>query len=125
VAFRDLEEAILTDLAAGEKQIIALGGGVILRAANRQIIANRGTSIWLRASAETLFQRISTDPTTTQRRPNLTASGGLAEIEELLALRTPLYEQCANFTVIVDDLAPDAIATKILHWLENETKSAV
>ena len=84
-AFRDLESAIVTDLAARDGCIIALGGGVVLREQNRQAVAGRGKIVWLQASPEVLFGRIHADPTTAERRPNLTAQGGLAEIRDLLA----------------------------------------
>ena len=119
-AFRDLEAATLADLAAGEKQVIALGGGVVLREANRQLLAARGKTAWLQASAETLLARIEADPTTGARRPNLTAAGGLEEICNLLAQRTPLYEACANLVVASEGRSPEEIAAEIVAWWEAE-----
>jgi shikimate kinase len=116
-AFRDLESAVLQDFVSGDGQIIALGGGVVLRHENRQAIAGRGKIVWLRASPETLFSRISTDPTTAERRPNLTGQGGLAEIRSLLAQRTPLYEQCADLTIDVENRSPAEIARQIIQAL--------
>src|SRR5262245_13601530 len=76
-AFRDLESAVLADLAARDRHIIALGGGAILREDNRQLIKSSGKVVWLQASPETLLARIHADPTTAERRPNLTGQGGL------------------------------------------------
>lgn len=114
LAFRDLESAVVADLAGRERQIIALGGGAILREQNRQALAGRGLVIWLHASPETLFARISADPTTGERRPNLTAGGGLEEIRTLLDQRTPLYRQCADLIVDADRQVPEEIAAKIV-----------
>jgi shikimate kinase len=113
-AFRDLESAVVADLAAGERQIVALGGGAILREQNRQALAARGFTVWLQAAAETLQERIAADPTTGDRRPNLTGQGGLDEIRTLLAQRTPLYQGCADLIVSADRLDPPAIARTIL-----------
>jgi shikimate kinase len=116
--FRDLEQATIERLAAGDQQVIALGGGAILRDANRQTIAARGKTVWLQATAETLLSRIDADPTTSARRPNLTASGGLEEIRQLLAQRTPLYEQSADHIVATEGRSPAEIAAEIVKWWE-------
>lgn len=114
LAFRDLETAVLQDLAARKGQIVALGGGVVLRAENRSVLRERGKTVWLQASPETLVRRISDDPTTVDRRPNLTAQGGLAEIRNLLEQRTPLYAECANMTINAEHTLPDEIAHQII-----------
>ncbi|HEY2415195.1 MAG TPA: shikimate kinase [Pirellulaceae bacterium] len=98
-AFRDYEAAILSQIATGDQQIIALGGGVVLREANRNLLKERGKAVWLKAPAEVLLERINADATTAERRPNLTAQGGIAEIRTLLAQREPLYAAVADLEV--------------------------
>jgi shikimate kinase len=112
-AFRDLEAAVVADLAAGDRQIVALGGGAVLREANRKALAGRGPIVWLKASPEVLWARMTADPTTAARRPNLTREGGLAEIRTLLAERTPIYTACADLAVDADDRSPAEIAREI------------
>jgi shikimate kinase len=113
-AFRDLEEQVIADLATRDQWILALGGGAILRPANRAVIAERCRTAWLTARPQTILMRIQGDASTTERRPNLTAAGGLAEIEHLLEVRTPLYRECADCTVATDDRSPETIADEIL-----------
>src|SRR5688572_10466805 len=48
-AFRDLESAVVADLAGSDEHVIALGGGAILREENRQALAGRGLVVWLQA----------------------------------------------------------------------------
>jgi shikimate kinase len=120
-AFRDLESAVVADLAGRNEQVIALGGGAILREENRRALAGRGVVVWLEASPETLLARIAADPLTAERRPNLTALGGLAEIRSLLDQRTPLYRQCADLVVDADRLSPDAIARQIMDFVKQRT----
>jgi shikimate kinase len=115
-AFRDLETAVVSSLAAGPDHIVALGGGAVLREQNRQAIGASGQVVWLRAQAQTLLARIQADATTAARRPNLTAAGGPAEIEQLLAVRTPVYAACADFVVDVDDMPPEQVAASIVAW---------
>lgn len=117
-AFRDLEAAVLADLLQGDKQVLALGGGAVLRPENRALILRpTNCAVWLHADAQTLEQRISSDTTTSQRRPNLTSGGGLTEIEQLLAVREPLYRQCAQFTVSTEGQSPEQIAAQVVSLL--------
>src|SRR5262245_24962561 len=96
--FRVKETATLQELSRGREQVIATGGGVILSSENRATLKETGWTVWLTASARTLWERLQVDATTAERRPALT-QGGLAEIEELLQARHPLYQACADLQV--------------------------
>jgi shikimate kinase len=111
--FRDREAAILRKLAAGGEAVIATGGGVILRAENRELLRASGFVVWLTAPAELLWDRISFDPTTAARRPNL-AGGGLDEVKALLAVREPLYAATAH-AVVDAARSPEEVAGDILN----------
>src|SRR5947209_15995625 len=87
--FRDQEALVLAELARQHKQVVATGGGIVLRPENRGLL-KAGKVVWLCAPADVLWQRLEQDATTLQRRPNL-AQGGVAEIEDLLRLRAPHY----------------------------------
>ena len=115
--FRDLESAVVAQLAQGEQLVLALGGGAVLREENRRAIA-AGTVVWLQASAETIFTRVSADAETSRRRPNLTSAGGLQEIRELLSRREPIYRQCADFAVDTEGKSPQQVAEHILTLVE-------
>lgn len=120
-AFRAHESAVLRDLCRGEQQVIATGGGVILSSENRATLKETGWTVWLTASARTLSERLQADATTAERRPALTR-GGLAEIEELLQARQPLYRACANLEVSTEGQSPEAVADLILsNWREVST----
>jgi shikimate kinase len=116
-AFRDLESAVVADLSQRDQHIIALGGGAILREQNRQAIRGRGKTVWLQASPEALLARIQGDQSTAERRPSLTGQGGLAEIRELLAARTPLYAACADLALDAEHQSPAEIARQIISSL--------
>jgi len=119
-AFRDLEGTVVEDASKLARHVIALGGGAILRDANREAIQNAGPVVWLTATPTTIAERIGGDPTTGARRPNLTSAGGRPEIERLLAEREPLYRQCATIVVDTENSEPDAIARSILDRLDLE-----
>lgn len=114
--FRDKEAALLAELCQGRRQVIATGGGVVLRPENRQRL-KAGRVVWLTAAAATLWQRIAGDATTAERRPNLTV-GGLAEVVQLLQVREPLYREVADFTVETAEQSPSAVADTIARWLQ-------
>ncbi len=113
-AFRDLETEVVAELCQRKQTVLALGGGAILRETNQKCLAQCQQIIWLQASAETIAQRLSGDPTTTQRRPNLTNRGGLHEIEQMLAFRDPIYRACATLEVDTEGKAPAQIVDEIM-----------
>ncbi len=119
-AFRDWESKVLSELVNRDKIVLALGGGVVLRPENREKLCDgRGATVWLRAPATTLFNRISADISTEARRPKLTAAGGLAEIQLLLEQREPFYQQCADFVVDTETKTPEDVAKEIWQWWRN------
>ncbi len=117
-AFRDLESKTLARLVRRERLVVAAGGGVVLREANRQLLKNFALVVWLQAGAETILQRLSSDATTAARRPNLTSRGGAEEIIELLRERQPLYEACADVTIDTERRSPEEIAAEIVQRLK-------
>lgn len=114
--FRRRETNAIAEIAKAPDTIVSLGGGAPVTEENRKLISNSGKTAWLRAAPETLWQRISADAMSAQRRPDLTEFGGLAEVELLLASRCPAYERCAEYTIDVDDLNPEEIAERIVDW---------
>jgi shikimate kinase len=121
--FRDVESQILAELVSRPQTVLALGGGVILRTANREELAKL-TVVWLDAPAECLFQRIQEDAMSRQRRPNLTRTGGLEEVERLLIERRPLYQQSAHYRLNVRGKSPEQLAEEIFHLLEPRIQQA-
>jgi shikimate kinase len=110
--FRDKEEQIFAELCRPQRCVVATGGGVILRDVNRQRMRSAGKVVWLTADAQTIWERLRADPTTAEKRPPLTV-GGLAEIEELLKIREPLYRACADFIISTAGQSIGEIAQQI------------
>ena len=114
--FRKRESAAIAAVGGHDDQVIALGGGAILNPAN--IAALKATYpckiIWLHAPPEILYARIQSDAGTNATRPNLTAGGGLEEVQKLLAARTPLYQSNADITLDVTDLSLDDAADRLM-----------
>jgi shikimate kinase len=117
-AFRDLEANVVADLSRWRRTVVALGGGAVLSEANRTAIRLAGVVVWLTASVDTLARRLAADKATASRRPNLTKSDGLTEIETLLAKREPIYRSCATFEVDTENDTPAEIVDEILDRLK-------
>lgn len=115
--FRRWERDVMADLLQQDRLIIAAGGGAILNAETRRGARRAGLVVWLRASVDAIERRMSEDGTTADRRPALTSASGRREIESVLALREPLYRECASLTIETDDLAPDEIVDRIVAHL--------
>lgn len=114
--FRDLETQTLKSLASKTGQVVALGGGVILRPENREILKQTGKTVWLTAPPEILAERIERDAATKANRPSLTSQGVLGEIQTVLQQRLPLYEQAAEWSIAVDRFSPREVAQQIAEW---------
>jgi shikimate kinase len=111
--FRRREREALAGLLAGDRQVLAAGGGAVLNADTRRQMQAAGPVVWLQASVPVLAARIAADPSTAARRPNL-AGGGTEEIARLLAEREPLYRECAAHTVETDGLSVAEIVEQIV-----------
>jgi len=116
-AFRQRERAVLEELFARDRLVIAAGGGAVLDATTRGRMRTAGPVIWLRASVDAIERRIAEDVSTASRRPALTALGGRREIEATLAIREPLYRECAGIIVDTDGRSIDEIVEQILSQL--------
>jgi shikimate kinase len=93
--FRDGERRVIARLLGEGPCVLATGGGSFMDARTREAIAQAGISVWLRADAETLMQRIARR----NNRPLLRTADPAAQVERLLALREPIY---ARADLIVD-----------------------
>ena len=62
-AFRDFEElALESKISNQEPLVISTGGGIVERAANRELLKEKSFVIWLRADTETLVKRVGNHP---------------------------------------------------------------
>lgn len=118
--FRDLERAVVAELRAEPSAVISAGGGVVLGAQNVAHLRSIGTVVWLTAAPEVLWRRIAGDAATRLGRPDLTPLGGLAEVERLLAARTPLYRAAADHEIDTTAMAPADIAERIIELVRGE-----
>ena len=118
-AFRDAETAILRDLLAADLGVLATGGGVVLRAENRDLLRQHGRPVvWLTAPADVIRGRLAADPLTADRRPGLVGGDPLAEIDGALAAREPLYREVADAAFDTAGTTPVEVAGRIAAFVD-------
>jgi shikimate kinase len=112
--FRDCEQQVIDELTQRTSAVIATGGGVVLREANRRALRDRTTVVYLRSTPEDLFRRLRHDT----QRPLLQVSDPLKKLRELFAERDPLYRQTAHYVVETGRPSAPTLVNMILMQLE-------
>jgi len=118
-AFRKMETAALRDVV-GQRAVIATGGGVVMSEENRALLRSHPPVIWLQASPEYLAERIGGDP----NRPLLATGDALKKLQELAALRSPLYQACADLVVPREFMKKNEVMLLILRFLARWQETA-
>ena len=85
--FRLKETQVITRLLDEERGILSTGGGAFLSETNRQIISERGVSVWLDADLDLLWSRVRHKDT----RPLLRVADPRAALAGLYDARVPVY----------------------------------
>jgi shikimate kinase len=115
--FRDREREAIREITACDDLVIAAGGGAVLNEENVTNLKRNGVVILLEARNETLLQRMRADDRTERQRPSLTGKSPLEEIEEVLEVRRPYYEQAMDFSVDTTSRTIEQVVDEILEKL--------
>ena len=110
--FRELETAVIQEVARGTRQVIATGGGAILDPANRLALRMAGVVVHLKASPELLWRRVAGSD-----RP--LAHDPLA-FRERYQERFPLYQQIP--IQVSSAMSASRVAERILESIRGEAK---
>jgi shikimate kinase len=95
-AFRDIEQRVIGELMAGSTpNVVATGGGAVLREANRRALRAGATVVYLRTQPDDLARRLSRDT----HRPLLQVADPRQRLRDLFAVRDPLYRETAHLVV--------------------------
>ena len=118
--FRDKEAKLLQELSEYEDHVIAdrRRRHLARRESRAPEAGHRRLAASPRRRPVATLQQDDGDRAT---RPDL-AQGGLAEIEELLPLRAPLYEECHDFAVNTAEQSPEQVAELIFTWLQQRPR---
>ena len=112
--FRIREEGIIEELTSMQGIVLATGGGAVISAKNRTLLAARGTVIYLETSIEQQLERTRRE----KKRPLLQKTDEPRKVfEDLRAFRDPLYNEIADYTFSTDRSTVKAVARFILDGL--------
>lgn len=109
--FREAEARALVALPADGELVVAAGGGVVEREANRTLLRERGTVVWLDLPWEA--QRARLEAIGTAGRP-LLQGGGWGRVESLHRRRRPLYARTAHFRLRGDLASEDVLVRQVM-----------
>ena len=84
--FRDVEQSVIDELTQKTKCVLSTGGGVVLRAANRQHLRERARVVYLNSSPEELYRRLLA-PSESHLNKHLILANGEAPAASDLVLR--------------------------------------
>ena len=108
--FRQREKEAIEALTVLEPLVLATGGGAILLPENREMLATRGSVVYLITSVEQQVHRVSH----ARHRPLLANVDPEAKLRQLMLEREPLYTAIADFTVTTDGRKIQAVAEEII-----------
>lgn len=119
-AFRELEAEALADaLDAPEPSVIAAAGGVVLAERNRRRLKQADVEVvWLRASVDTLLDRVRAADDT--HRP-LLDDDPAGKLEAMARDRGAFYDDVADVVFDVDGCSPAEVAAQIVRHLGGAT----
>jgi shikimate kinase len=118
--FRARESKALADLVQRTDIVLATGGGAVLSAANRELLAEHGTVVYLRATVTDLWERTRHD----KNRPLLRTDDPLTRLKELYEERDPLYRKAASIVIDTGDQSLISLAHKLEHRLLESRRGA-
>lgn len=107
--FRELETAVLAAVSATPGHVVATGGGVPLKARNRELLGE-GVVIYLQADPEKVVNRLL-EELKPHQRPALTDLSLEDEVRKTVREREPYYLSCAH--LVAPDRPLDELAARL------------
>ena len=119
--FRHRESVVLDELTALNEIVLATGGGAVLARENRDKLRSRGTVVYLRATVKDLLNRTRHD----KNRPLLRTADPRARLNELYAIRDPLYRDVAHVTVDTGSQSLTTLMNRLYQVLETRSAPSI
>ena len=111
--FRDLESQAVKSVALMKNQVVATGGGVVLRPSNIDLLRTGGPIFCLNATPKAIWDRVRSS----RSRPLLRGPEPLKKIETLLDKRAPYYA-LADHQIETTGVSVDRVADEIISYIE-------
>jgi shikimate kinase len=112
--FRQREQESIERLTALDRVVVATGGGAVILAENRRLLADRGTVVYLETSIAQQMERTRHG----RHRPLLNDTDPKLKLGELMHQRAALYAEIADLTVSTDGRRVQLVAEEIHRELE-------
>jgi shikimate kinase len=112
--FRKREAQAIKDITAEHDIILATGGGAVLLPENRQLLSERGSVIYLHANPMELWHRTKGG----EGRPLLKNGGAKKILENLYAIRDPLYREIADYVIETGKPSVSQLVNTLIMQLE-------
>jgi shikimate kinase len=114
--FRDVESVVLEHFSKKNGQVIATGGGVVLREENVRRMKATGKVVLLQTSAESLWQRVKYS----KDRPLLNKPDPFGTLRQILNDREGYYEKACHFSIRTDGKIAEDVASDIQKMLRSQ-----
>ncbi|WP_299006335.1 shikimate kinase AroK [uncultured Shewanella sp.] len=111
--FRVRETQVVADLTEKQGIVLATGGGSIQSKEIRNNLSARGIVVYLETTIDKQVARTQRD----KRRPLLQVEDPREVLENLAAIRNPLYEEIADVIVKTDEQSAKVVANQIIDQL--------
>ncbi|GLQ11726.1 shikimate kinase [Devosia yakushimensis] len=107
--FRAGETRVIARVLKDKDIVLATGGGAFVNAETRTLVNAEAISVWLKAEADILFERVSRR----SNRPLLKTANPRQTLETLITERYPIYAD-AHVTVLSRDVPQDVVAGDVI-----------
>ena len=108
--FRRREAQVIAELTARTGIVLATGGGAVLSPESRQQLMTHGWVVYL----ETTVVQQAERATRTRNRPLLNGGDARQRLQELMAIRGPLYQEVADFALTTTRKRVHQVADQIV-----------
>lgn len=116
-SFRRAESGLLGIISKQKGLVVATGGGIVLDPQSRRTLRKHFFTVWLKATPQTIYARLSSDPGSLRTRPALCELPVKEEIVKVLSERKPLYAQVATIEIDTEGKQSIQIADEIVTLL--------
>jgi shikimate kinase len=111
--FRLRESRVIDELSQRDGVVLATGGGAVINAENRKHLGARGLVVYLYTTVAQQLVRTRRG----RERPLLENGDRQETLEELMAVRDPMYREIADLVVETDGRKVRAVANEIFERL--------
>lgn len=112
--FRRREKKIVQELAGKNGMVLSTGGGTVLDETNRKYLQASGVIIYLSVSVSSQLARTARN----KRKPLLLVKDRQKILTELSLMRTPIYEQMADWAYDTDTIDIRDLVKQIINNLD-------